>query len=640
MRSQWTLSSKLLLALVFATALLALACAKAEEKAAPAPAPAAPAPTAVAAPAPTAVAVPAPAPVAAPAPTKVEIETKGTGLELKIDPRSDEPASDFVRYVLQYHNLKLPLWEKAKYGGPRIHTSLNDKPRYINPFKVLAMGRYNVTGMFFVMDVGTCSLLGRTDFSKCPGVRNNNYKGTLVPGMFEKWGQPDPLTRVFTLRRGILWPAIPPMTRPNREVTSDDVKWYFETQKKEGIFSSIFDSVDSFEIVDRYTIRLKFSRPEADFLRLLSSGGFGIVPKECYEQKGCLDQTLISPGPFILDEGSYVPRTKMTFIKNEEFYLKGLPYLDRLHYVNITDPNALLSAFITGQIDQVPTYTPKEKDSLLRQRPETVTITGICACGSNHFEMRMDKKPFDDVRVRRALSMLIDRPALWKACCDGFAALGMPLAWDYLGLDLPINLKTAGPYNQYNPAEAKRLLKEAGYEKGFTIPVWTGWITRYGTAESLAVIERSYNQVGITLDIKAVDYGTSLATRGTKNWEGFFQDVCYVCAGNDSVSYLLQAYSKSPQNWQGINDPKLDDIIWKGRTELDEKKRQDALWEFVNYMYDQVYGIHYGSPISFQHIQPWLLNASPSLYGYIHFSLGDWVNFVDTDLLGRAGVKR
>ncbi|MBI2936316.1 MAG: ABC transporter substrate-binding protein [Chloroflexi bacterium] len=626
---------KVLLALILGIALLALACAKAEEAAKPAPAAPAPAPAAAPAPAPapapTAVAAPAPAPAPA-AGTEIVVPSKGTGLEIKIDPRTDEPSSTFIENIRKYHNLKLPLWEKAKYGGARTYPTLNDKARYINPFKTLNTGRVQSHGVFFTMDVGTCSLLGRTDFSRCHGVRNNNYQGVLVPMMFEKWGLPDPLTRTFTLRRGILWPAIPPMNRANREVTAEDVKWYFETVKKEGIFKETFAFVDSIEAVDRYNLRLKFSRPEADFLRMLSSGGFAIVAKECYDTPGCLDQTHIGPAPFLFDEGSYVPRTKVVWNRNEEFYLKGLPYLDQLIYLAIVDIAAQRAAFITGKIDVFQTITPKERDSLLAQRPDAQTVAAICACGSNHFAMQMNKKPFDDVRVRRAISMLIDRPASWQACCEGYQAIGMPMAWDYLGLDLPVNLKTAGPYNQYNPEEAKRLLKEAGYEKGFAIDVVTGWLTTYGTGESLAAMERTFKPAGITLNVKAIDFGAYLALKLDKNWDGFYHNVSSGTGITDSVSYLLQTYSKSPQNWQNINDPKLDDLYVKARSELDPQKRQDLLWEFLNYMYDQQYGIHFGSPFGFYHMQPWLLNASIHLYAYIHFALTDWVQFIDPDI--------
>lgn len=625
-----------LVGLVLLVALVALACAKGEEQAvAPAPAApqapaAAPAAAPVAAPAPTAPAAPAARPAA-----ETTSAAPSLAAEIKLDPRTDEPGSTMPREVLKYHHSKLPLWTKAKYGGERVGSGGTYNILSMNPFTVFSK-RNNWMGMFIMIDAGTCSSIGRTDFSRCDGKRNNNLTGVLVPGIIEKWERPDPLTVVLSVRQGVLWPNLPPMTRSDRSVTVQDVKWYFETQKAEGVYRDTFALVQSFEIVDRTTLRLRFSQPHSTFIEMLSNYGLGIIPRECYEDKaGCLTKRLISPGPFIFDEASYEPRSKANYKKNEEFWLKGLPYLDQLRTIAVTDAAAMRAAFITGQFDAFENYSPRERDALLKQAPNAQVQTQYCSCGSANFMIRMDQAPLNDVRVRRALSMGMDRPKAWLAANDGYNAMGMPMAFDFLGLELFVNLKTAGKYNQYNPEEAKRLLTEAGYPNGLKVAVHMSstWPARWGSADLVTSIQEDWKKIGVTLELKVIDPQLDANARRDKKWEGMLFSQCWDCSATDPDSYFLVAYSKSPRNLMGINDPVIDDIYLKARSELDIAKRQQFYWDFLNRMYDQQYGMHFGNPSGFEYFAPWLRNAASHVYAYSGVTnFGSWVMWVDPDL--------
>lgn len=171
---------------VLTLALLAMACSKAEE-AAPAPAPAvAPSPTQAPAVAPAPVAAPTPAPAAAPA-VQAQVTSTAPALEAgtKLDPRTIEPGSTFPQETIKFHHFKMPLWEKAQYGGERVGTSAYNPTNYNNPF-FNPQKRNVFGGMLIMIDAGTCSSIGRTDFSRCNGVRNNTLAGVLVPGILEK----------------------------------------------------------------------------------------------------------------------------------------------------------------------------------------------------------------------------------------------------------------------------------------------------------------------------------------------------------------------------------------------------------------------------------------------------------------------
>ncbi|MBI2935808.1 MAG: ABC transporter substrate-binding protein [Chloroflexi bacterium] len=626
--------------------LLALACARAEKEAAPAPAPTT-APTAAAAlapapaPAPTAVAAPAPAPAPAPtvAPYTVPLGTREE--EIKVDPRAIQPGSRFIEFYKKYHHSTLPIWTRAKYGGERVSGGAVDNPPATvrnNPLVTISLSRANWFGMLFLIDVGTCSLVGRTDFSRCPGQRTNNQNPAIVPGIVERWQQVDPVTLIFNIRRGVLWPAVPPMNRPDRSVTAEDIKWNMDIQKKEGIHRDFFELVSTIEVLDRYTLRINFVQPHADFLRSMGSPSLGMVPKECYEQKGCLDEKgyVISPGPFSLDLSSYVPRQKSIDVKNEEFWLKGLPYLDRFVRVAINDLAAQKAAFLTGKIDHTQTYAPKDMEALSKDTPKARVQFQTTPVGSWIFRVKMDRPPFNDVRVRQALSLGIDRLKIWQLVYEGADLLAVPMAYDALGLETPLNLETGGPMVQYNLEKAKQLLKEAGYEKGFTMPVWVSGSASHGKGIVILSSKEDLAKLNITVEFKEIDTVSWNNLLYGKDWTGVSFTQCYMCGYTAADAWIAETVSKSPTNWMGVNDPWIDQFYAKQRTELDFAKRQALLWEYVRYVFDNVVGLHLGAVNNFEHTPPWLMNWASSVYCWGGLgNLPTWVTWADPEQVGK-----
>lgn len=599
------------------------ACSGAAETTTPAPAaPTAAAPTAAPAPSvtptPAPVAAPAPAPVAAPAPAAP-----------KRDPRGIEPNSIYVQERDKFHPNAMPLWERAVYGGERVDQGAYTPASFINPINS-PNKRSPFVGMLIHIDIGVCSWQGRTDFSRCNGVRNDNLTTTLSPGILEKWERPDPLTMVFKVRQGVLWPAVPGMNRTDRTVTADDIKWFFDTQIKEGVYKDTFTLVTAIEVVDRSTLRLKFSSPDATFLDMIANLGMGIIAKECYDDReGCLTKRLMSPGPYLLDEKTFQPRVRSTVVKNEEYWLKGLPYLDKMTGVTIGDVNARKAAFVTGQIDLQQTYTPRERDALIKNTPTARVGSAAANTGSSHFLVRLDRPPFNDIRVRRAVSMAVDRPKAWLVSQDGYQAMGMPMGFNFLGLDTYLNLETAGHYQNYYPEEAKQLLKDAGYEKGLTFTIWNSSLT-YNVPDLLASVQEDLKKIGVTLEVKILDSSSLTAKRAERAWEGGIFNLCYDCNASAPDAYMLMAYSKSPRNYSGVDDPYIDDLYTKAKGELDPIKRQDIYWKFVRHMYDNVYGFHLGTPLAFEHFQPWLMNGATHIIGFsgIHNMTG-WIMWID-----------
>jgi ABC-type transport system substrate-binding protein len=165
------------------------------------------------------------------------------------------------------------------------------------------------------------------------------------------------------------------MTRTDREVTAADMALFYNTQREKGLLGGVLELVDKMEAVDRYTVRAKMKAPNADFLRALSNRGLSVVPSECFDKKVCADKNIIvSPGPFIVTEA--IPRQRLVMDKNLEYHINGVPWVDRMTFLNITDAAAQKAAYLTGQLDEFSATTLTEANGLLKQRDATSLIAG------------------------------------------------------------------------------------------------------------------------------------------------------------------------------------------------------------------------------------------------------------------------
>jgi ABC-type transport system substrate-binding protein len=606
---------------LLAIVLLALACAKSVEKAAPspsAPSPAAPAAPA-AAPAPATPAAPSPAqpaqPAPAPAPTTsgtvtgaaaartTTEEAIGTGLFAlaKTHPEGQPlvPGGPpfYPRKLIQekgfqlhnqYHQTKLPLWKKATYGGHRLAYGNWVPSTIISMLKIQQLNRPSYAGMLLLIDMGLCSMVGRDDhFDRCDGQYGRNQSVSIIPGVFTKWDQPDAQTYVFTVRKGVLWPAIPPMARSDREVTAQDIVWFLDITKKEGALRNNFDLVKEFVAVDRYTVRINMLAPHAEFLRHMANTSMGIFPKECYEAKDCLGQKLVTPGPFLIDES--IVRQKVVFVKNPEFHLKGLPYIDRWTVLNIADPTAQKAAFYTKQIDHYSSSYLTETQSIMKEVPDLKIQSAWVIAGTTVGRPQL-KGPLADVRVRRALTMAIDMPQLWDLVYEGHTAFAYLVSRDTFGDEWFYTLEQAGQWYQFNPVRAKALLAEAGYPNGFDLTWTQGVFPGFTPPIPLHLQAQWKKYLNVNVKIAALDFAPLTAVLYDKNWEGIYYQAGWNINFWADQEAALSHFTKGQfLNLQNVDDPVITDLYGKVRSEMDPAKRTALLWKFEQHELDMIY---------------------------------------------------
>ncbi|MBI2761042.1 MAG: ABC transporter substrate-binding protein [Chloroflexi bacterium] len=428
----------------------------------------------------------------------------------------------------------------------------------------------------------------------------NPWKVEVTDDLAQSHEVADPQTYTFKLHQGVKFHNLPPVN--GRELTAEDVKYSFERFAKTGVWTESFKVVDRIDTPDKYTVTIKLKEPAAYFLTSpLAENAILIHSRELVEADGDLKKRAIGTGPFTLKE--FTPKTRIIWEKNPAYFRTGRPYLDRMEWTIITDLAALLAAYRSGQFDAVAGGIQRnELDGLLKTNPESVVAISDPNFSTFQWAFRMDQPPFNDVRVRRAFSMAFDRQVMIRSGVQGDGQVMTNFPFNEV-LDKQPAAADFGPWYQYNPGEAKKLLEAAGYPNGFECPadyyVYATYLTSW-----IQIAEQQLAPLGIKLKINAPEYTTWVERfLGGKYEMSALGFASPNVVEMDSWTYLYM-HSKSPKNAWHINEPKVDTLVEAQRRELDRNKRR-AIWkELWDMELDQVYrpsvpaarGIGYHSP--------------------------------------------
>ena len=345
--------------------------------------------------------------------------------------------------------------------------------------------------------------------------------GTKIePGLAEKWSvSKDGLEYTFNLRKGVKWHTNKNFT-PSRDFNADDVLFMFERQWKESdpwfkvtsTNHSYFNDMGlqkilkSVEKVDAYTVKITLNQPEAPFLASLAMQFAGVQSKEYADammKAGTpekIDQEPIGTGPFVL-----VQYQKDALIRYKAFdkYWAGKAKIDDLIFAITPDASVRWAKLQKGECHVMPYPNPADLETM-RKDPK-VTVMEQPGLNVGYLAYNTTKKPFDDVRVRKALNMAIDKKGILSAVYlgTGIAAVNPipPGQWSY---------NKALKDDAYNPTEAKKLLAAAGYKDGFSTDLWAMPVSRpYNpNAKRIAeLMQADLAKIGVKAEIKSFEWG-------------------------------------------------------------------------------------------------------------------------------------
>ncbi|WP_232483494.1 ABC transporter substrate-binding protein [Brevibacterium yomogidense] len=364
------------------------------------------------------------------------------------------------------------------------------------------------------------------------------------------------------LRQGVVF-------HDGKPLTADDVVHTFERitdpdDPKSGAAGLVM--LDEVVAIDDHTVEFRLNEANSVLDDSVGQYANGVVPRGYDPEKP------IGTGPFKLK--SFDPGQSAVLEANHDYWDEG-PYLDELHLLNFTDTDAVINALLSSQVDcvgQIPlalvdVIGADERMNILNSE------TGMWL----PFTMRVDKEPFDDVRVRQAMRLAVDREGMIEQVFSGFGSVGNDM-FSVMDPDYPDDL----PQREQDIEEAKRLLAEAGYPDGLTVELVTAPI-QSGAVEAAQVFAEQASAAGITVDIRRVDT-TTFFGENYLQWD-FAQSFWY------TRNFVPQAVScvteQAHLNETQYIDEEFDDRINRIRRELNPTARGELIRQAQHQLYEE-----------------------------------------------------
>jgi peptide/nickel transport system substrate-binding protein len=447
----------------------------------------------------------------------------------------------------------------------------------------------------------------------------------------EKWELLDnPVRAVFTLRKGIMFPEKAGVMKA-RELTAEDVVFsYNRLISSPKNIADYFSHIEKVTADDRHTVTFHFKEFNAEWDYRFGWGFYSvIIPKEVADAGANNWKNINGTGPFMLTD--FVSGNSNVYSKNPDYWDKEkiggveykLPFVDKVIYRTIKDEATQHAALRTAKIDVLETISWRVVADLKKSTPQLQWSKRLSILGS-FVALRTDQKPFDDVRVRRALNMAINKKEIVTAHYGGEAELfAYPMypTWDgyFEGLDkMPASVKELF---EYNPKKAKELLKEAGYPNGFTMKMQ--FTTASVDHTDLAPFLVAYlEQIGVKVELVPTEYASFLSAMTTRKHTPMYM----MNSSHTNPTTTIRKSFITGQTWNPAmyTDPKYDAKMKQVYAERDEEKRKALLREMTTEILDAAPYIWLPIPYVYAAWWPWVknyggeLNAGPLRPGPIY----------------------
>lgn len=424
----------------------------------------------------------------------------------------------------------------------------------------------------------------------------------VVPDLAEKWeSNADGSVWTFSLRKGVKW-------HDGKAFTSEDAKFSLERMafwKEHKIVSprggALLTAVQGVEAPDENTVRVKLKYPSASFIANIATGWVLIMPKHTIEAKGDMKKDINGTGPFKFK--SYNPMASFEMVKNADYFIKGRPYLDGITFFPIKDDATRLSAFRVGRTRMTTTgargLSHPEAELIRKEMPDKAVVVTHTSYLRAMILLKTNKAPWNDVRVRKAIDLALDRQAAIKinsgigmlgATMDPSGQWGIPEA----------EMKDRPGYRQPKDAdiaEAKRLLAEAGYAASKT----TMLVRSGGTYEKIGILVKEHlAKIGmdVTLDLKDAGAITDLYNR-----KAFDISATVITDPLDDPDVATAYYvTNGARNFGDFSDKQVDELLDKQARTIDVNERkkmvrqlQERMLELAPYpiLYWDLYNMGY-----------------------------------------------
>lgn len=499
--------------------------------------------------------------------------------------------------------------EGPKYGG--IHRRERNTPPSWD-FTSAAASSLGAQGMMFFHN--TPMQLEVHDLAK------DLHSHNIEPALVKSWERAGQTTLVLHIDEAAKWQNVAPVN--GRQFTSEDLAYVFNAYKSTPAQQFVYRDVDRIETPDSKTLRLQLKQPAAWFEQLMTTPYNVVFSREQAESSEGMARRPVGTGAYIFESAQ--DRVGIKMRKNPDYWRKDrngkqLPYVDGIETFFFADITAQVAAFRDKQLDGIGAGDRTTWETVINGHPEYVSQISPAPPGYQpSIAMRLDKAPWNDVRVRRAMSLAIDRQTIVKSYGD----LGHPAYsqdWSYFGRGTPWALEDLGPWSKFDPQQAKQLMTAAGFTNGMgrKVPLALAGSTGPQNYDIPFLVSDSWRKhLGLETDLKiAQDSATWNRTFYGKQYEDLAAPGFLTLGFEpDEMSYGL-LHSKAPSNFTFVDDTTLDDLVVRQGNELNRTERQKLLKQIMDRDLDQQFRIFSVALNLIQVRHPHVFSYVGSLYG-------------------------
>ncbi len=414
------------------------------------------------------------------------------------------------------------------------------------------------------------------------GLTSYDPAGRLIPGAAEAWDiSADGLTYHFRLRENLKWSDGSPIAAKDfvytlrRLVTPGNRtrfgSFFYSVRNARRIMGGELDPMElGVRAEDERTFVIELERPDPTLLEKLSNYAAAAMPQAIIEEHGrrwSRPGRLVTTGPYRLAE--WVPQSHLTLEKNPHFYAAGEVGIETVHYFPTTNAETAMRRFLAGELDFLLTFPADRLDWIEENLPGQLKIWP--ALGISYVTFNNRKPPFDDVRVRQALTISVDRQQI----ADRIMRVGVPTAHTVTP-SVVSNYDTPVPdyARQSMPrrlAEARSLLEAAGYgpDRPLTFEL------RYEPPEEnrrLAIaLQAIWREIGVNTELLFTDFGTLYRSVRTGDYTA--ARFTWFSPTDSPETFLFLLESGSTTNYSGYHNAEFNRLIASAEAQLDRDTR-------------------------------------------------------------------
>jgi peptide/nickel transport system substrate-binding protein len=408
--------------------------------------------------------------------------------------------------------------------------------------------------------------------------------GKLVPWLAERWHTADNRNYTFFLKKGVRF-------HNGRELQAADVKYVFDramNPETKHPYAKDYEAIGDIIVKDDYTVTFALKNLNANFLQNLARQGSVIYPREAVET---MKSAPVGTGPFRFED--WVRGDRVVLRRNPDYHVKGLPHLDRVTFRFIADPNAVLAALKAGDVDASLFGLGPEHVQELQKDARVHVIVGDTT-NDVILAMNNSRKPYSDVRVRRAITHGINKSDVLRGAMFG------------MGKILGTNVDPLNPYYvdmakamPYDPAKAKKLLAEAGYPNGFDTVLKVA-PQYYYTVRSGEVIAENLKRIGVNVKIEQIEWGQWLSRVFRES------DFDLTIIGH-AEAWDIKNYA-NPKYYFRYDSPRFQELFAKSEVTLDDRQRRELFAQMQTLMVED-------APVVWLYMHPRLAVAKKGVQG-------------------------